>query len=577
MDGNSGVGVSLLVELLEAVALITVLAYAFSKTRAFEFVTSGGWPPEGRQALKPWVGMYLFFTGMAVLGTYLGVPVLGAIANTRATGAVLAGLLGGARLGLAVGATAGLHRYLLGGFTGVACGLSTVAEGLTGAVVGALWRRRGGTRPQPVVAFVAALVAECLQMAIILLLAEPYAEAEALVYAIALPMISMNAIGAGLFASIVEDQRRSRELNAAHFARLALEVGEKSITLLKAGFTPEAAKEWVSLLRETLPVAAVAVTGRKNGADGENVMLAFGGLGDDHHHGGDEIRCPRVLDAVAHGQVEFLDGDSARYECPVDPDCPLSSALIVPLVVDEEVLGTIILFEPRGRPFAEVFRSFGEGLASLLSAQLLQARVQEQRKLLVSSELKLLQAQINPHFLFNALTAIRAIVHSDPVRARELIAHLGDFLRSNLRKTTPDVALEDELALVGAYLEIEKARFGERLSVEVHVPGHYSKVRVPTFTLQPLVENAIKHGLSDKVEQGCIRISAAQEGQDIVLSVEDNGGSYQPPSESASGLGLSLVDRRVASWGGPGYGTQVSCSPGERTCVSVRIPSRVNP
>ncbi|MEL6189195.1 MAG: histidine kinase, partial [Myxococcota bacterium] len=439
---------------------------------------------------------------------------------------------------------------------------------------------------------------ECVQMLIILGLARPYADAEALVSIIALPMISMNAIGAGLFASIVEDQHRSRELHAAHYARLALEVGEKSIGLLKHGLTRDAADRLVELLRETLPVAAVAVTGvrrrlpeattaaapppRREPAeahrdDHENVVLAFGGLGEDHHHAGNDVRCSEVLDAVKYGRVEFLDGDRSRYRCPIDPHCPLSSALIVPFKVDEEVLGTIILFEPRGRPFTEVFRSFGEGLANLLSAQLLQARLQEQRKLLISSELKLLQAQINPHFLFNALTAIRAVVPSDPAKARELIGHLGDFLRNNLREAAPDVSLAEELALVGAYLEIEKARFGERLSVDVDVPGDYATVRLPTFTLQPLVENAIKHGLSDKVDDGRIRISATREGGDIVLAVEDNGGTYVSGSSPSPGLGLSLVDRRVSSWGGPGYGTSVSCDPGHATRVSVRIPSRTNP
>ena len=564
MSETSFLSLPLLLELLETVAITTVLAYVFSKTSAFDVMT-----PIGRKTRRRnWVWMYAFFTGMAILGTYLGIPVMGAIANTRATGAVLAGLLGGPWMGLGVGLTAGLHRYSLGGFTDVACGLSTVVEGLVGGFAMLAWRwRRANQPPAPLLAFSAAFVAECLQMLIILAVARPYVDAEALVSIIAIPMILMNAIGAGLFASIVQDQQRGREQHGAHYARLALEVGEKSIALLKCGLTEESAGKLVRLLRETLPVGAVAVTGREQ-------LLAFEGIGADHHHVGSPVGSKQTMVAVQEGRVHFLDGERDRYQCPISADCPLSAALIVPLTVEDEVVGTIKLFEPHGRRFPEVFRSFGEGIARLMSAQLLLARFEEQRKLLLSSELKLVQAQINPHFLFNALAAIRAVIRVDPEQGRDLLGHLSDFLRSNLKAPTPDVTLAEELNHVGSYLEIEKARFGERLSVEVDVPKDYAPLRLPTFTLQPLVENAIKHGLRDKVEDGVVRISAQRTGNDILLAVEDNGGTYCPNGHAASGLGLSLVHRRVESWGGPGYGTRVDCQPGERTRVTVRIPSR---
>ena len=418
----------------------------------------------------------------------------------------------------------------------------------------------------PWLAFATAVVAEVCQMTIILLIARPYVDAEALVRLIALPMISMNAIGAGLFASIVDDQRRSREQHAARYARLALEVGEKSIALLKSGLTTESAGRLAQTLRQTLPVSAVAVTDR-------DAVLAFEGLGADHHHVGSPIGSKETIEAVADGQVHFLNGDKNPYRCPISDTCPLSSALIVPLMVGNDVVGTIKLFEPRGRPFPEVFRSFGEGVARVMSAQLLLARLEEQRKLLLSSELKLVQAQINPHFLFNALAAIRAVIRVDPEQGRLLIGHLSDFLRSNLKAPTPDVSLSEELDHVGAYLEIEKARYGDRLTVSVDVPGELSSVRVPTFTLQPLVENAIKHGLCDEIDNGTVKISAKNDGGDVLLQVEDNGGRFVGHETSESGLGLSMVNRRIEGWYGPGYGTHVDCDPGELTRVTVRIPS----
>ncbi|GAL21518.1 autolysin sensor kinase [Vibrio maritimus] len=142
--------------------------------------------------------------------------------------------------------------------------------------------------------------------------------------------------------------------------------------------------------------------------------------------------------------------------------------------------------------------------------------------MLNQAEIKLLHAQVNPHFLFNALNTISAITRRDPDKARSLIQHLSQFFRSNLKQNIETVTLKEELAHVNAYLTIEKARFTDRLEVDIDISPDLLEQAVPSFTLQPLVENAIKHGISNLIEGGTIRIFSEPCEQDYRLTVEDN-------------------------------------------------------
>ena len=146
---------------------------------------------------------------------------------------------------------------------------------------------------------------------------------------------------------------------------------------------------------------------------------------------------------------------------------------MIPLVGgNHEVLGTIKLYEPKRKLFSTVNLTLGEGIAKLLSNQILTGRYARQQALLTQAELRLLQAQVNPHFLFNALNTINSVVRRDPDKARQLIQHLSQFFRRNLKQNIETVTLEEELQHVNAYLEIELARFSDRLNVDINVdPG----------------------------------------------------------------------------------------------------------
>jgi hypothetical protein len=165
------------------------------------------------------------------------------------------------------------------------------------------------------------------------------------------------------------------------------------------------------------------------------------------------------------------------------------------------------------------------------------------------AELRALRAQLNPHFLFNSLNSINALVGTDPENARRMCERLGDFLRRTLSLGAREtVSLGEELALVDRYLDIEQVRFGDRLRVERVVDPAVLRCHVPPLLLQPLVENAIKHGVQDAVEGGAVRLEAHREGPLLVLTVEnplDAEGTGRP----GEGVGLANVRRRLAAFG----------------------------
>jgi two-component system LytT family sensor kinase len=488
----------LALQLVEALSVFLVIFYVYCRSPAFRPLKPD-WPrPRGK------IRLYLVFTGIAILGNYLGVPVVEgqAIVNARAVGSTLAGLLGGPLLGLLVGATAGLHRVTaLSGAAALAGAVATTLEGLMGGVVHAALKRQPERLMSPRVAFLTTLVGEIVHMGIVLLLTRPQAQALAIVRAIGPPMIIANPIGAALFMAVLLERQRDQDRVAAASSARALKVAERTLGLLARGIGRESAGELAAIVKEETGVGAVGVT------DTERV-LGWAGLGGDHHVPGTPIASPYTRQSIAENAVVFADGVRHKYACTVSPGCPLDSMVIAPLQIDGVVVGTVQLFEPAGRRFLNMNKSLGEGLGALLSSQLLIARFNEQKNLLVMSELKLAQAQVNPHFLFNALATIIAILRRDSGRARDLLIHLSNFFRKNLKRSGDRSTLEEELEHVSAYLEIEKARFEGRVAVETEVDPSLLSVVMPAFTLQPLVENAFKHGLSETFADGRATIRA---------------------------------------------------------------------
>ncbi|MBE9695350.1 two-component regulatory system sensor histidine kinase BtsS, partial [Escherichia coli] len=168
---------------------------------------------------------------------------------------------------------------------------------------------------------------------------------------------------------------------------------------------------------------------------------------------------------------------------------------------------------------------------------------------------------------------IKAVIRRDSEQASQLVQYLSTFFRKNLKRPSEFVTLADEIEHVNAYLQIEKARFQSRLQVNIAIPQELSQQQLPAFTLQPIVENAIKHGTSQLLDTGRVAISARREGQHLMLEIEDNAGLYQPVT-NASGLGMNLVDKRLRERFGDDYGISVACEPDSYTRITLRLPWR---
>jgi two-component system LytT family sensor kinase len=551
---------SLLLTLVEAMSFFMALFYVLSRSPAFQV-------RPGEHTVRTFLIRYFFFTGITITGSYLGIQLPGGvIANTRAVGAIVAGFVGGPWLGMAVGATAGAHRMTLGGFTALAGAVATTMEGLIGGLVHRELARRAGPGRFPDWKLAAGVTAasEVVHMGWVVALSRPVDDAIAAAQVIGPPMILANALGAGLFALVMRDRQRDRDQVAAESSARALRVAGRTLRLLAQGFGPATAPELARIIREESGAGAVAITD-------VTTVLAFDGLGQDHHRTGGRIVSPYSRRALERGEVVFADGEHEHFTCPLDAACPLDAVLVAPLELDGKVIGSVQLYEPRHQRFRSVNRSLGEGLAALLSAQLLAARYEEAKGLLTVQELKLVQAQVNPHFLFNSLNTIAAVLRNDAPRARELLLHLAAFFRKNLKRPAEVATLREELEHVNAYLEIEKARFADRLTVETEVDEALLGLRLPAFTLQPLVENAFKHGLAGLLGPGTARIRARREGVMALLEIEDSAGAFTGAGD-AEGLGLKSVDTRIKNLIGPEYGVAVSCIPGSLTRVTVRLP-----
>ncbi|MBI1378814.1 MAG: sensor histidine kinase [Frankiales bacterium] len=251
--------------------------------------------------------------------------------------------------------------------------------------------------------------------------------------------------------------------------------------------------------------------------------------------------------------------------------------VVAPLLVDGRVVGTLVALADDVT--ASLVRATGE-VARWVSSQLELAELDASRTRAAEAEVRALRAQISPHFIYNALTAIASYVRTDPEHARELLLEFADFTRYSFRRHGAYTTLAEELRSIDRYLTLERARFGDRMEVTVRVAPEVLPVTVPYLCLQPLVENAVRHGLEGKPGPGRITILAEDAGSFCTISVEDDGVGADPEQVrlamsgegDADSVGVGNVDERLRSVFGDEYGLVVETGPGLGTKVSMRIP-----
>ncbi|MCP3759918.1 histidine kinase [Streptomyces sp. TBY4] len=332
---------------------------------------------------------------------------------------------------------------------------------------------------------------------------------------------------------------------------------------LRAGLTEDAARKAARRLRSLLGTEALCLTDRER-------VLAWDGPGADHHERRAMARVAVMLDS---GRSQ-----SVRTECE-RPDCPLKWAVVAPLTGEDGMLGALVAYG--SRESAVLVRAATE-VARWVSVQLELSELDRSRTRLMEAEIKALRAQISPHFIFNSLAAIASFVRTDPERARDLLLEFADFTRYSFRRHGEFTTLAEELRSIEQYLALAGARFGERLKLTLQVAPEVLPVALPFLCLQPLVENAVKHGLEDSTEECRITIAARDAGAEALITIEDNGVGMDPSllrrilageqPGSSSGIGLPNVDERLRQVYGDGHGLVIETGVGAGMKISVRIP-----
>lgn len=554
--------------LINNMSTLIVIAYLISRVNVFKKFVLGK-----RNSLKDKLIMAVIFGLMGILATYTGVSVKGAIANSRIIGVFVGGIFGGPIVGLGAGLIAGLHRWAIdiGGFTAVACSLSTIVEGLIGGIASKYIKNR---KNNWIHALILGVLSEILQMIIIIIIAKPYEAAVELVKIIWVPMVLFNPIGIAVFVALIDGIYKDQEKEAAIQTQLALNIAEKCLPYLRKGLSDVTEIQHVSeIILKMADVEAVAITDKEK-------ILAHAGIGEDHHKSRDKILTNFTKGVIESGNMAIAK-TKEDIGCK-DETCKLKSAVIVPLLKKREVIGALKLYKNVEYGISDVDIILAQGLAKLFSTQLELAEMDYQIKLREKAELKALQSQINPHFLFNAINTIVSFCRIDIDKAKQLLINLGDYFRNTLSNNEDYVSIETELSHVNAYLAIEKARFDEKLKIEVDVDKKVDCL-LPQLILQPIVENAIKHGLIPKKNGGTIIIKAEKINSETHITVEDTGvGIDEEITEQLYNnklqegkIGLSNVHNRLKSIYGQEYGLKISNREEGGTVVQIIIPDRI--
>ncbi|ARJ37534.1 histidine kinase [Sporosarcina ureae] len=572
----------LLIIMFERVGMIVAVAFLLTRYRFFQHMIHQD-VLDRRQELTA----ILFFGLFGIFGTYFGVALDmqtfhfenmswqlatdEAIANSRVIGVVVAGLLGGYRLGIGAGLIAGIHRMSLGGFTAISCGISTIISGI---LAGYFYKK--GKRIRPLLAFTIGAAAEALQMLLIVVMAQPFEKAFALVQTIGVPMILANGMGTALFMLIAYNVISDQEKVTALQAQKTLRIADQTLGYLRTGMRKDTAEAVCSILLDELKPGAVAMTNKTD-------ILAYVGSKGTIRQG--LIQTDITRQVIREGQLIVTDS--------VAPDHPSISAseavVIAPLKTRGETIGTLKLFYPSRTAITDVTIELIAGLAALLSNQLEIAEADDAYQLAKEAEIQALQAQISPHFLFNSMNIILSLIRTNPDEARKLLSSLSFFLRQNLEVTTAKmVTLQQELAHVEAYLMIEEARFIDKLKICIDVDPHVMQEKIPPLTLQPIVENAMTHGIKDLDANAMVHILIHERDDAIHIMVQDNGEGIVPArlamlgqepvrSEKGTGLGLYNVNRRLKMTFDKNSGLTIKSTPNEGTKISFQIPkSEVN-
>ena len=550
---------NLFILILERVGLIIILAYLLMNIHYFRDKLGE------RQRLSTKLALIVVFGIFAVISNYTGVEIShdqiisdqvlmklsegASLANTRVLTIGVAGLIGGPLVGTSVGIISGIIRFFQGGEEAYIYVISSILIGLISGLYGAKTMRKNAY-PTIREGFMIGAITEGVQMLSILVLSRNPQAAWDLVTFIAFPMVLVNSMGTGIFLSIIGSTLRQVEQTKAVQTHDVLQLANRTMPYVRSGMNEASCTEAAKIIQQLMKVSAVSITNTER-------ILAYVGAASDHHIASNEILTELSKEVLRTGEIREVHSHD-EIGCN-HPGFPLQAALVIPLKAQGKTIGTLKLYFTDSAKLTFVERQLAEGLGNIFSSQIELGEIELQSKLLQDAEIKSLQAQVNPHFFFNAINTVSALIRVDSEQARRLLIQLSNFFRSNLQGARTNlIPLMKELMQVEAYRSLEQARFPDRYQVTIAVEEGLEEVLLPPFLIQILLENAFKHAFGSRKTDNRVWIDVRSSPDGVFISVRDNGegidtkrleklGKEAVPSLEGTGSALDNLNKRLTS------------------------------
>ena len=495
---------TIFLQLLEKSSLTIVLFIIITKIQGFKYIFQ-----KENYKLKDLFIISLIFTALAILGTYNGINVQGSLANTRIIAIVSGGVLFGPLVGITSGIISGFHRYItdIGGITAFPCFISSIFAGL----LSGFFYKKISSKYKWIYGIACGVISESFSMCLIYLLSKPHNIAIGIIKKIYIPMI-VGQISIGFLISIVDAIKKEKEEVAAMQSKLALDIANKTLPYFRS-INEKSLEKICRIIRDKIKSDAVSITDR-------NEVLAYVGVGEEafkspHTEISNITRCSIRENKILNIQVK-------EEESSISEKVNLKTAMIIPLIDSKGVIGTLKIYYTKKYDMSHSKKSLAIGLSQIISTLMEISKIEKIEKEKKKAEIKALQRQINPHFLFNALNTITSFIRINPDKARNLIINLSTYMRYNLEVNDNLIDINKELEQVKAYVEIEKARFGDKLTVLYNIDDNID-AKIPSLIIQPLVENAIIHGIRKNGGCGTVVIGVKKEDGYTKVWVENDG------------------------------------------------------
>ena len=490
----------MLLAVFDRAALMLICLFFLTRTRLFRQLLQ----KEDHTPLELGI-VTAIFSLFALFSTYSGINVEGSLVNVRVIAIMAGGILFGPWVGIVTGIVAGVHRYLIdiGGITSVPCLITSIIAGISAGYINLKVKKEQRWRA----GIVGGMLCESLTMLLIVLWAKPTELGVDIVSQIALPMI-LGTVCIGLIVLLVQSVEDEKEVIAARQAKLALDIAHKTLPYFR-NINSESLATICDIIRQDIRADAVAITDTHQ-------VLAYVGVGREAYPIGREGLSRVTRESIRHGKIIIKN----NLENPAAPQ--IHSQLVVPLWEKGEVTGALKIYYCHAHQITNTLKVMAVGLSQIISTQIEVSRIEHLRQMADKAEMRALQSKINPHFLFNALNAISSSIRLNPDTARQLIINLSRYLRYNLELNDELIDIRKELHQIQDYIAIEQARFGAKLTVIYDIDDDVS-VRIPSLLIQPLVENAIVHGIQPCKGKGVVVIAVKDQGDRVKISVKDTG------------------------------------------------------